>query len=69
MKKIDSLLKDDIDLIREKTLAYCFLCTSFKKDAIDKNLFDRCEKYRNDFRNYNHIKNTLEDISRSRKKV
>ena len=66
-KEVDSILKDDIDLIREKASTYCFLCIRLKKDAIDKNLFDRCEKYLFDLRNYNHIKNTLEGISRSRK--
>ena len=68
-KEVDSILEDDIDLLREKALAYCLLCKDLKKDAIHKNLFDRCEKYLDDFRNYNHIKNTLRDISRSRKEV
>ena len=68
-KEVDSILEDDIDLIRDKANVYCILCTSLKKDAIDKNLFDKCEKYLTDLRNYIHIKNTLEDISRSRKMV
>ena len=68
-KEVDSILEDDIDLIREKASTYCFLCTELKRDAIDKNLFDKCEKYLKDLRNYRDIKHTLEDISRSRKMV
>ena len=66
-KEVDSVLEDDIDLIREKALAYCLLCKDLKKDAIDTKLIERCKKYLDDFRNYNHIKNTLKDISRLRK--
>ena len=68
-KEVDSILEDDIDLLREKANTYCILCTVLKKDAIDKNLFDKCEKYLKDLRNYKDIKNTLENISRSRKMV
>ena len=68
-QEVDSILEDDIDLIREKAFAYCMLCKSLKRDSIGKDLLDKCEKYLDDFRNYNHIKNTLEDISRSRKMV
>ena len=66
-EEVDSILEDDIDLIREKPLAYCLLCKDLKKDALDAKLIERCKKYLDDFRNYNHIKNTLRDISRSRK--
>ena len=66
-KEIDSILEDDIDLIREKASTYCYFCTQIKKDAIDKNLFDRCKKYLRNLRNYKDIKYTLENISRSRK--
>ena len=68
-KEVDSILEDDIDLIREKALAYCLLCKDLKKDAIDKNLFERCEKHLDDFRNYRDIKYTLKNISISRKMV
>ena len=66
-EEVDSILEDDVDLIREKALAYCLLCKDLKKDALDAKLIERCKKYLDDFRNYNHIKNTLRDISRSRK--
>ena len=68
-EEVDSLFSDDINLIREKANVYCLRCTSFKKDVIDPKLFKRCEKYLDVLRNYNHIKNALEDISRLRKKV
>ena len=51
-EEVDSILEDDIDLIREKAIAYCFLCKYLKKDAIDKNLFNRFKKYLVDMRNY-----------------
>ena len=28
-KEVDSILEDDIDLIREKASTYCYLCTEF----------------------------------------
>ena len=65
--KVDSILEDDDDILREKANTYCILCKKLKKDAIDTKLLKRCKKYLNDLRNYRHIKNTLEDISRSRK--
>ena len=68
-KEVDSILEDDIDLIREKALADCLLCKDLKKDALDAKLIERCKKYLDDFRNYNHIKSTLEHISRTRKMV
>ena len=68
-EEVDSILEDDIDLIREKALAYCLLCKDSKKDVIYSMLIERCKKYLDDMRNYNHIKNTLEHISRSRKMV
>ena len=52
-KEIDSILEDDIDLIREKANAYCLLCTSLKKDVIYSMLIERCNKYLDDFRIYN----------------
>ena len=65
--KVDSILEDDDDILREKANTYCILCKELKKDAIDTKLLKRCKKYLNDLRNYRHLKNTLEDISRSRK--
>ena len=68
-EEVDSILPDDIDLIREKAHAYCLLCTFFKKDVIYSMLLDRCKKYLDDTKNYNQIKSTLEHISRTRKMV
>ena len=68
-KEVDSLLSDDIDLIREKVNVYCLRCTSFKKDVIDTKLYERCKKYLDDMRNYRDIIYTLENISRTRKMV
>ena len=30
-KEVDSILEDDIDLIREKASTYCYLCRELKK--------------------------------------
>ena len=68
-KEVDSLFSDDHELLIEKANIYCLRCTCFKKDVIDSKLFERCKKYLDILRNYNDIKNTLEYISRSRKKV
>ena len=47
----------------------CLLYTDPKRVDINKNLFDRCEKYLKDLRNFRDIKNTLKHISRTRKMV
>ena len=68
-KEVESLIKDDHELLIEKANAYCLFCTDPKRVNIDKNLFDRCKKYLKDLRNYRNIKSTLEFISSLRKKV
>ena len=68
-KEVESLIKDDHELLIEKANAYCLFCTDPKRVNIDKNLFDRCKKYLKDLRNYRNIKSTLEFISSIRKKV
>ena len=68
-KEVDSLIQDDHKLLIEKANAYCLFCTDPKRVNIDKNLFDRCEKYLKDLRNFRDIKNTLDHISRTRKTV
>ena len=68
-KEVDSILSDDHELLIEKARTYCYICTELKKDAIDKNLFDKCKKFLVNLRNFSDIKNTLNHISRSRKMV
>ena len=68
-KEVDSLIQDNHELLIEKANAYCLFCTDPKRVNIDKNLFDRCEKYLKDLRNFRDIKNTLDHISRTRKTV
>ena len=68
-KEVESLIKDDHELLIEKANAYCLFCTDPKRVNFDKNLFDRCKKYLKDLRNYRNIKSTLEFISSIRKKV
>ena len=68
-KEVDSILEDDDELLVEKANAYCLFCTDPKRVNIDEKLFERCKKYLDDIRNYRDIKYTLENISRTRKKV
>ena len=44
-KEVESLIKDDHELLIEKANAYCLFCTDPKRVNIDKNLFDRCKKH------------------------
>ena len=39
-KKIDSLIKDDEKFDIDKTQYYCIFCLNFKKDSLDKDLFN-----------------------------
>ena len=68
-KEVDSLFQDNHELLIEKAKAYCLFYTDPKRVNIDEKLLDRCKKYLNDKRNYRDIKYTLENISRTRKKV
>ena len=68
-KEVDSLNQDDHELLIEKAKAYCLFYTDPKRVNIDEKLFDRCEKYLKDLRNFRDIKNTLDHISRTRKTV
>ena len=68
-KEVDSILKDDDELLVEKTNAYCLFCTDPKRVDIDEEIVKKCRKLLKDISNYRCIKNILENISRSRKKV
>ena len=43
-EEIDSLIKDNHELLIEKANAYCLFCTDPKRVDINKNLFERCKK-------------------------
>ena len=68
-EEIDFLISDEEEFLFEKILVYCNYCLKSKRNCISKNLIDRCKKYFDDLRNFRDIKNTLENISKSRKKV
>ena len=68
-KEIDSILGDYEDLVVEKANTYCLFFTDPERFGFDPKLVKRCKKYLDDMRNYRDIKNTLEHISRTRKKV
>ena len=68
-KEVDSLIQDDHELLIEKANAYCLFCTDPKRVDIDEKIVEKCRKCLSNFSNFRFIKNTLENISRSRKKV
>ena len=68
-EEIDSMYGDNFKLLISKADSYCLFSRLLKEDEIDKKLRERCEKYLDDLRNYRSIKITLEDLSRSRKRV
>ena len=68
-KEIDSMLGDNDELLVEKANTYCLFLTHPERFGFDPKLVKRCKKYLDDMRNYRDIKNTLENISKTRKKV
>ena len=68
-EEIDLIYGDDFKLLVEEADTYCLFSRLLKEDEIDKKLCEKCEKYLDDLRKYKSIKTTLEDISRSRKRV
>ena len=63
-KEVDSLLQDDEEFNIDKTLNYCSFCLSFRKDSLDKDLFN---KFKYDSSNFRSIKYDLNGISEVRK--
>ena len=68
-KEVDSLIQDNHELLIEKGNAYCLFCTDPKRVDIDEKIVEKCRKFLKNISNYRCIKNILENISRSRKKV
>ena len=68
-KEVDSLIKDDHELLIEKANAYCLLCTDPKRVDIDEKIVEKCRNFLDNLSNYRNIKITLEHISRTRKMV
>ena len=66
-KKIDALIKDDEKFDIDKAQSYCIFCLNFKKDSLDKDLFNKCKKFRYDTGNFSSIKYSLDSISETRK--
>ena len=68
-EEIDSMYGDNFNLLISKADSYCLFSRLLKEDEINTKLREKCEKYLNDSRNYRSIKISLEDISRSKKRV
>ena len=55
------------NLILRKLNIIVVVFLSFKKDSLDKDLFNKCKKFKYDISNFNTIKYFLESISETRK--
>ena len=66
-KEIDSLFKDNHELLIEKANAYCLFFTDPKRD-INKNLIERCKKYISDCSNFRFFKSKFKCLSNERNK-
>ena len=66
-KKIYSSIKDDENFDIDKAQTYCNFFLIFKKDSLDKDLFNKCKKFKYDISNFNSIKFCLDSISETRK--
>ena len=53
-KEIDSVLSDDLDLIRIKAHCYCVFYTN-RKNGVDSKLYEKCRKYLDHERYYEKI--------------
>ena len=52
-KEIDSVLSDDLDLMRMKAHCYCLFYTN--KNGVDTKLYEKCKKYLNHYRYYENL--------------
>ena len=65
-KEVDYLIKDEkFDI--EKGLCYCNFILSFKKDFVNKDLFNKCKKLKYEISNLRSIKYCLDSITDTRK--
>ena len=48
-------------------MTYCNFLLSFKKDSLDKDLFNKCNKFKYDNSNFRYIKNNFDSLSETRK--
>ena len=53
-KEIDSILSDDLDLMRMKAHCYCLFYTN--KNGVDTKLYEKCTNYLNHDRHYENLK-------------
>ena len=68
-KEVESILEDDHELLIEKANSYCLSYTDPKRVDINEEIVKKCRKFLKDFSNYRCIKNNLDCLSKSRKKV
>ena len=66
-KEVDSLLQDDKEFNIDKAEYYCHFCLTFRKDSLDKNLLNKCQKFKYNNSNFRSIKYNLNSISEVRK--
>ena len=66
-EKIDSLIKDDEKFDIDKAEVYCNFCLCFRKDSLDKYLFNKCRQFNYNLGNFRSIKYNLDSISDTRK--
>ena len=66
-EKIDSLIKDDEKFLIEKAEIYCNFCLCFREDSLNKDLFNKCKKFKYNASNLRSIKYNLDSISNTRK--
>ena len=66
-KEVDSIMCDNNELMVEKADTYCNFISHSKRHGFDPKLVDRCRKYLEKMRNYNHFKHTLEEVNFSRR--
>lgn len=66
-QEIDFLLQDDEEFNFDKAENYCHFCLTFRKDFLDNDLLNKCQKFKYDSSNFRSIKYNLNSISEVRK--
>ena len=69
-KEIDSLLQDDEEFNIDKTENHCNFCLTFIKDFLDKDLLNKCQKfkYNSNFRSIKHELKSISEVRKNQKK-
>ena len=66
-KEVDSIIRDNDELLVEKAYVYSTFIFSHSLDGVDSKLVERCQNYIDDLVNFQDYKTTFKKVNNNRK--